>query len=93
MDAVTILLCELLFLNEHSNKRRYVYWGSPDNNLIDTVYRTVYCSHQDAHDVCGTGAFAGVHEKYAMLVWILCRIAFWIGVAGVLHWRGWYWAL
>ena len=70
-----------------------MYWGTPNNNLIDTVYRNIYCSHQDNNGVCHSGAFAGVHEKYAMLVWILCRIAFWIGVAGVLHWRGWYWAL
>ena len=65
-----------------------MYWDTRDNNLIDTVYRNVYCSRQDSNGVCHSGAFAGVHEKYAMLVRILRRISFWIVVAGVLHWRG-----
>lgn len=49
------------------------------------------CNKIDSY--CGGSMFAGVHEKWAVLLWILGRIAFWFGVAGVLHRRGWYWAL
>lgn len=43
--------------------------------------------------ICTGGAFAGHHERHAMLAWTVLRIWFWIGVAGVLHWRGFYWAV
>ena len=47
----------------------------------------------DQH-VCQSGMlFAGHEEKWAQLAWTIFRIIFWVGVAGVLHRRRWYWAL
>eukprot|EP00041_Stephanoeca_diplocostata_P037392 m.1411038 g.1411038 ORF g.1411038 m.1411038 type:complete len:352 (-) comp25028_c0_seq4:2574-3629(-) len=43
--------------------------------------------------ICDGGIFQGSHERWAMLVWVLLRIAFWVGVAGLLHRHRWYWAL
>jgi hypothetical protein len=43
--------------------------------------------------ICTLGMFNGYHERYAELLWTLVRITFWVGVAGVLHWRRWYWAV
>lgn len=32
--------------------------------------------------------------RYAMVVFTLFKIAFWCGVvAGLLHWRKWYWSV
>eukprot|EP00039_Didymoeca_costata_P021285 m.344037 g.344037 ORF g.344037 m.344037 type:complete len:560 (-) comp23739_c0_seq1:61-1740(-) len=42
---------------------------------------------------CETGMFAHRSQSSAMMVWVLSVIAFWVGVAGVLHARKWYWAL
>ena len=36
---------------------------------------------------------AGREERWAELLFVLLRIVFWFGVAGALHYRGWYWAL
>eukprot|EP00037_Helgoeca_nana_P015524 m.145079 g.145079 ORF g.145079 m.145079 type:complete len:557 (-) comp23055_c0_seq6:54-1724(-) len=43
--------------------------------------------------ICHGGLFARQQQRWAQLVWILLRIGFWVVVAGVLHYRGWYWAL
>jgi hypothetical protein len=43
--------------------------------------------------ICTTGLFAGRHERHAQLTWTLLRILFWMGVAGCLHTRRWYWAV
>lgn len=48
---------------------------------------------QEVCSVCTGGAFEGHHERHAQLAWTVVRIFFWIGVAGVLHWRGFYWAV
>jgi hypothetical protein len=79
----------------------YVYWDTPDNNLVHATYANVFCHKpttdclgvNDCQSVCHGGLFAGHQERWAELLWILLRIGFWIGVAGVLHYRGWYWAL
>ena len=31
--------------------------------------------------------------RYAMLLWTLVRIGFWVGIAGALHRNKWYWAV
>eukprot|EP00041_Stephanoeca_diplocostata_P010752 m.172117 g.172117 ORF g.172117 m.172117 type:complete len:134 (-) comp18282_c0_seq57:2178-2579(-) len=43
--------------------------------------------------VCGSAMFAGHHQRWAQLLWVLSEIAFWFGVAGYLHHVRWYWAL
>ena len=42
---------------------------------------------------CDGGLFHDHDPKWAVLVFTLGRIAFWVGVAGVLHYNKWYWAL
>ena len=42
---------------------------------------------------CVGGAFDGERERDAQVAWALVRIAFWMAVAGVMHWRGVYLAL
>jgi hypothetical protein len=42
---------------------------------------------------CTGGMFDDHPERYAQLAWTIFRIAFWTGVAGVLHRNKWYWAL
>lgn len=73
----------------------YFYWKSPENNLQDYAYKHIFCDTDldDKHGPCIGGMFKDHQQKYAQLLWILSRIAFWIAVAGVLHWRRWYWAL
>jgi hypothetical protein len=43
--------------------------------------------------ICVGGAFEGKHERHAQLGWTVARIIFWMAVAGLMHWRRWYWAL
>jgi heparan-alpha-glucosaminide N-acetyltransferase len=85
----------------------YLWWKHPDNNLLDTSFRHIVCSHvNDSHvngspsyehaagePVCHSGMFGGSHEKYAVLFWILLRIGFWCGVAGILYRKRWFWSL
>ena len=51
-------------------------------------------SFLDCHStLCAGGMFKGSTRNYAIVVFTLVRIAFWFGVAGVLHYKKWYYAL
>ena len=57
--------------------------AQPSNSCIPFQWNTY----------CGGGMFNGVLEKWAETFFIICRILWWMGVAGVLHRVGWYWIL
>lgn len=42
---------------------------------------------------CTGGMFKGQLERGAVILFMLVRIVFWFGVAGLLHYKKWYWAL
>jgi len=70
-----------------------VHIGNVTHHSKDWCRHGAHGCNWNTQSVCTGGIFNGVHQRYAQLLWILLRIAFWFGVAGVLHFRGWYWAL
>ena len=44
-------------------------------------------------EVCSGGIFTGQYEKYAWMLYIIIRIAFWFGVAWIMHRKKIYIAL
>ena len=59
----------------------------------DNLFCGDVITQDDGEEFCRDGMFAGVHEKWASLTWTVVRIALWVGVAGWLHWRRWYWTV
>lgn len=67
------------------------------DNIRQLIHDNLFCgdviTQDDGEEFCRDGMFAGVHEKWASLTWTVVRIALWVGVAGWLHWRRWYWTV
>lgn len=51
------------------------------------------CGSTCEWEVCDGGIVAGGTYSGAVTLFQICRITAWVGVAGVLHYRGWFWAL
>ena len=76
--------------------QRWIYFkGDTDNNVAQLVFSYVFCQNiEEPEDICtGHGFLHGFHRKWSDFWWVVFRICFWCGVAGVLHRRRWYWAL
>ena len=74
----------------------------PRSRLARRSYDHVFCFEPSTpaglephflYSVCNGGLFSGVHQRWAQTCWTLVRICAWIGVAGYLHHRRWYWAI
>mmetsp|Transcript_19819 Transcript_19819/g.47320 ORF Transcript_19819/g.47320 Transcript_19819/m.47320 type:complete len:277 (+) Transcript_19819:68-898(+) len=57
----------------------FFYWKYEGNDLIHLIQRRLFKSW--------------LSDAPATLLFVLCKIAFWFAVAGVLHHRKWYWKI
>jgi hypothetical protein len=85
--------------------QNWIYFnGDTETTPRELFYQYIFCQHQ--HKVCspddasdcvklcyGYGIFNGAEKDTAKHCFLVFRIACWVGVAGLLHWRKWYWAL
>ena len=51
------------------------------------------CGEMCTYMTCSTGLSAGLDVCQSEVFLTIMRITAWVGVAGILHWRGWFWAL
>eukprot|EP00911_Craspedida_sp_UC1_P001829 UC1_evm1s1400 len=51
------------------------------------------CGEMCTYMTCSSGLSAGLDVCQSEVFLTIMRITAWVGVAGILHWRGWFWAL
>ena len=74
-----------------------VYWKDPGNNLTNQAQKQLFNSWMKGSSRWATAANATVSQRESashavgILVWVICKIAFWVVVCAVCHKSRWYW--